>query len=148
MNVISYFFVQILQKNVVVSMDIISMDMAETENVGGGGRRDVDNDNLPKRNNNSLYDGRNTGSQQQRSAYTWFPYEHSEPEYKCKLNCFSRDTREYYQTGENVIDGTTCSYDNPSDVCIQGNCIKLGCDKVSSFYVFYFYIQKLLPKIL
>ena len=116
------------------------MDMAETENVGGGGGggRDVNNDNLHKRNNNSSsYDdnGRNTGStssQQQRSAYTWFPYEHSEPEYKCKLNCFSRDTREYYQTGENVIDGTPCSYDNPSDVCVQGKCIKLGCDKVNT----------------
>ena len=133
-------FFCVRKKTIVVSMDIISMDISETENVGGGGRR-RDDSNLHKRNNNSSSiitddNGRNTGStssQQQRSAYTWFPYEHSEPEYKCKLNCFSRDTREYYQTGENVIDGTPCSYDNPSDVCVQGNCIKLGCDKVSYF---------------
>ena len=100
------------------------MDVAETESV-----RD-DNNDLHKRNA-SLH-GRSTpsGSSSRRSAYTWFPYEHSEPEYKCKLNCFSRDTREYYQTGENVIDGTPCSYDNPSNVCVQGKCIKLGCDKV------------------
>ena len=99
------------------------MDVAETENFG-------DNNDLHKRNTSLHGRSRPTGSSSQRSAHTWFPYEHSEPEYKCKLNCFSRDTREYYQTGENVIDGTPCSYDNPSDVCVQGKCIKLGCDKV------------------
>ena len=114
-------------------MDIISMDVAETENVVGGS---MVNDGLNQNNTSLLERNRpstgNSGSSQQRSAYTWFPYEHSDPEYKCKLNCFSRDTREYYQTGENVIDGTPCSYDNPSDVCVQGKCIKLGCDKVNN----------------
>jgi hypothetical protein len=41
------------------------------------------------------------------------------------------DCREYYQTGENVIDGTKCSYDNPDNICVQGKCIQLGCDKVT-----------------
>ena len=41
------------------------------------------------------------------------------------------DIREYYQTGENVVDGTKCSYDKPNDICIQGKCVELGCDKVS-----------------
>ena len=100
------------------------MDVSETESV-----RD-DNNDLHKRNASLHGRSTPTGSSSRRSSYTWFPYEHSEPEYKCKLNCFSRDTREYYQTGENVIDGTPCSYDNPSDVCVQGKCIKLGCDKV------------------
>ena len=111
-------------------MDIISMDMAETEIEGEN--NDSDND-LKKRNESFVLHGSNTQTgnrPQQRSAYTWYPYEHSEPEYKCKLNCYSRDTREYYQTGENVIDGTPCSYDNPSDVCVQGKCIEIGCDKV------------------
>ena len=40
------------------------------------------------------------------------------------------DTREYYQTGENVVDGTKCSYDKANDICIQGKCVELGCDKV------------------
>ncbi len=34
------------------------------------------------------------------------------------------------QTGDNVIDGTPCSYDHPSDVCVQGKCVRLGCDKI------------------
>ena len=106
------------------------MDLAETEIKGES--NDSDND-LKTKNASFVLHGSNTQtgrSPQQRSAYTWYPYEHSEPEYKCKLNCYSRDTREYYQTGENVIDGTPCSYDNPSDVCVQGKCIKIGCDKV------------------
>ena len=114
-------------------MDIISMDVAETENVVGenmvNGGLNQRNTSLQERNRPSTG---SSSSSQQRSAFTWFPYEHSDPEYKCKLNCFSRDTREYYQTGENVIDGTPCSYDNPSDVCVQGKCIKLGCDKVNT----------------
>ena len=28
-----------------------------------------------------------------------------------------------------MIDGTPCSYDHPSDICVQGKCIKMGCDK-------------------
>ena len=113
-------------------MDIISMDVAETENIVGGnmGNDGLNQNNTSLQERNRPYNG-NSGSSQQRSAFAWFPYEHSDPEYKCKLNCFSRDTREYYQTGENVIDGTPCSYDNPSDVCVQGKCIKLGCDKVN-----------------
>ena len=103
-------------------MDVISMDLVETENIG---------DNSIRTRNTSVQGRSGITGSAQRSAYTWFPYEHSEPEYKCKLNCFSRDTKEYYQTGENVIDGTPCSYDNPTDVCVQGKCIKLGCDKVN-----------------
>ncbi len=66
-----------------------------------------------------------------RAQQTWHPYEHDDSGYKCKLTCFSRESREYYQTSENVIDGTRCSYDRPNDICIQGNCIPLGCDQVS-----------------
>ena len=102
------------------------MDLVETENVGKIGI-----DERPQRNISTRGRRKIAESGSQRSAYTWFPYEHGEDEYKCKLNCFSRDTWEYYQTGENVIDGTPCSYDNPTDVCVQGKCIKLGCDKVN-----------------
>ncbi|TRY75432.1 hypothetical protein TCAL_00704 [Tigriopus californicus] len=70
----------------------------------------------------------NPGQQSSRSKMTWYPYEHELEDYKCKLTCHNRESREYYQTGENVIDGTSCSYDHPSDVCIQGKCVKLGCD--------------------
>ncbi len=29
-----------------------------------------------------------------------------------------------------MIDGTRCSYDRPSDVCVQGKCLRLGCDRI------------------
>ena len=61
-------------------------------------------------------------------SQTWYPYEHDRQEYKCKLTCYSRESEEYYQTGENVIDGTRCSYDDEDDICVQGKCVKMGCD--------------------
>ena len=33
-------------------------------------------------------------------------------------------------TDDNVIDGTPCSYDHPSNICIQGSCVEVGCDKI------------------
>ena len=68
-----------------------------------------------------------------RSQQTWFPYEQDDNDQKCKLTCYSRDAREYYQTGENVVDGTRCSYDKANDICVQGKCVPLGCDKVPYF---------------
>lgn len=38
---------------------------------------------------------------------------------KCQLICMSKETRELFVTGENLIDGTPCSYENSSDICIQ-----------------------------
>ena len=28
------------------------------------------------------------------------------------------------------MDGTSCSYDHPEDICVQGKCVQLGCDKI------------------
>ena len=68
---------------------------------------------------------------QSRRRQRWFPYEHSNRDLKCKLTCYSRRTGEHYQTGENVVDGTPCSYDDAApNICVQGKCIKMGCDKV------------------
>ena len=66
-----------------------------------------------------------------RASQTWYPHENDKDDQKCKLTCFSRESKEYYQTGENVVDGTKCSYDLPNDICIQGKCAELGCDMVS-----------------
>ena len=41
----------------------------------------------------------------------------------------------FFQTVENVIDGTRCTYDNQDDVCVQGMCIHVGCDKVKTVAV-------------
>ena len=65
-----------------------------------------------------------------RSLQTWYPHENEDDEFKCKLTCYSRDSQEYYQTGENVVDGTKCSYDRANDICVQGKCVALGCDMV------------------
>lgn len=65
------------------------------------------------------------------ASQTWYPYEHHRPEHKCKLTCYSRESEEYYQTGENVIDGTRCSYDDADDICVQGKCIQMGCDMIA-----------------
>ena len=29
-----------------------------------------------------------------------------------------------------MIDGTPCSYDHPSNMCVQGKCIQVGCDRI------------------
>ena len=42
-------------------------------------------------------------------------------EHKCKLSCFNRIKQSYYTTPENVLDGTPCSYDHPSDLCVQAD---------------------------
>ena len=51
-------------------------------------------------------------------------------EHKCKLSCFNRIKQSYYTTPENVLDGTPCSYDHPSDLCVQGECVQVGCDRI------------------
>ena len=66
-----------------------------------------------------------------RSLQSWYPHENKDEKSKCKLTCYSRESREFYQTGENVVDGTRCSYDRPNDICVHGKCVPLGCDMVS-----------------
>ncbi|XP_017773383.1 PREDICTED: A disintegrin and metalloproteinase with thrombospondin motifs 3-like [Nicrophorus vespilloides] len=63
-----------------------------------------------------------------RSNMTWLPHESDKREMKCKLICASKETGDLYITGENLIDGTPCSYENKSNICIQGTCQPFGCD--------------------
>lgn len=46
-------------------------------------------------------------------------YVHVAVDLKCKLICSSQETRELHITDENLIDGTPCSYENSSNICIQ-----------------------------
>ncbi|XP_018318532.1 A disintegrin and metalloproteinase with thrombospondin motifs 2 isoform X2 [Agrilus planipennis] len=64
----------------------------------------------------------------QRANVTWLPYESDDERLKCQLICLGKETRELFVTGENLLDGTPCSYDNGSDICIQGLCQPVGCD--------------------
>ena len=53
-----------------------------------------------------------------------------DPEHRCKLSCFNRIKQSYYTTPENVLDGTPCSYEHPSNMCVQGKCVAVGCDRI------------------
>ncbi|XP_015839228.1 A disintegrin and metalloproteinase with thrombospondin motifs 2 isoform X1 [Tribolium castaneum] len=59
---------------------------------------------------------------------TWLPYESEDLDKKCKLICISENTKELFESSENLIDGTPCSYENSDNICIQGVCQFLGCD--------------------
>ncbi|KAJ4444196.1 hypothetical protein ANN_05986, partial [Periplaneta americana] len=62
---------------------------------------------------------------------TWLAHEADPNSMKCQLTCVSRETGEVFMSGENLIDGTPCSYDNyDKSICIQGHCQALGCDGV------------------
>lgn len=61
-------------------------------------------------------------------SVVWVPkYSGVSPKDKCKLICRANGTGYYYVLAPKVVDGTPCSPDSTS-VCVQGRCIKAGCD--------------------
>ncbi|XP_077522114.1 uncharacterized protein LOC144133127 [Amblyomma americanum] len=60
--------------------------------------------------------------------YSWLPY------YKagrpCELNCRPRGERFHYRHSPKTIDGTRCFDDGSLDVCVNGTCVPVGCDKM------------------
>lgn len=65
-----------------------------------------------------------------RAALRWQPYEPRRRRKRCRISCYSHGTNEVYIGRDYVVDGTPCSYDEPDDICVQGKCVALGCDKV------------------
>ncbi|XP_034024964.1 A disintegrin and metalloproteinase with thrombospondin motifs 8-like isoform X2 [Thalassophryne amazonica] len=64
------------------------------------------------------------------SVKQWIPkYTGVSPRDRCKLFCRARGSSEYKVFQSKVIDGTTCGPDTTS-VCVQGQCVKAGCDQV------------------
>uniref|UniRef100_G3N428 Peptidase M12B domain-containing protein n=1 Tax=Gasterosteus aculeatus aculeatus TaxID=481459 RepID=G3N428_GASAC len=62
------------------------------------------------------------------STVAWVPkYSGISPKDKCKLICRANGTGYFYVLAPKVVDGTLCSPDT-SAVCVQGKCIKAGCD--------------------
>ncbi|XP_024113751.1 A disintegrin and metalloproteinase with thrombospondin motifs 8 [Oryzias melastigma] len=60
----------------------------------------------------------------------WIPkYAGVSPRDRCKLFCRARGSSEFKVFQSKVIDGTTCGPDTTS-VCVQGQCVKAGCDQV------------------
>ncbi|KAG1650386.1 Papilin [Nymphon striatum] len=59
--------------------------------------------------------------------YSWVPY--SRAPNKCELNCMPKGERFYFRHAKKVIDGTSCYDDGRIDVCVDGICLQVGCDK-------------------
>ncbi|CAL1598161.1 unnamed protein product [Knipowitschia caucasica] len=62
----------------------------------------------------------------------WVPkYAGVSPKDRCKLVCRAKGTGYFFVLKSKVADGTPCSPDSTS-VCVQGQCVKAGCDRVIS----------------
>ncbi|MGH0123026.1 UNVERIFIED_CONTAM: hypothetical protein FKN15_067111 [Acipenser sinensis] len=60
----------------------------------------------------------------------WVPkYAGVSPKDRCKLMCRAKGTGYFFVLQPKVTDGTPCSPDSTS-VCVQGQCVKAGCDRV------------------
>uniref|UniRef100_F7B5R7 ADAM metallopeptidase with thrombospondin type 1 motif 2 n=1 Tax=Ornithorhynchus anatinus TaxID=9258 RepID=F7B5R7_ORNAN len=60
----------------------------------------------------------------------WLPYEHPDAKERCHLYCESKETGEAVYMKRMVHDGTHCSYKDPYSICVRGDCLKVGCDRV------------------
>ncbi|KAJ8417741.1 hypothetical protein AAFF_G00225840 [Aldrovandia affinis] len=61
--------------------------------------------------------------------YKWKPYTKVEDEDICKLYCIAEDFDFFFAMASKVKDGTSCS-DARADVCVDGTCEPVGCDRV------------------
>ncbi|KAM9783263.1 A disintegrin and metalloproteinase with thrombospondin motifs 16 [Neosynchiropus ocellatus] len=61
--------------------------------------------------------------------YTWRPYTRVDDQDVCKLYCFAEGYDFFFALASKVKDGTRCSHDG-ADVCIDGLCERVGCDRV------------------
>ncbi|XP_051253709.1 A disintegrin and metalloproteinase with thrombospondin motifs 15-like [Dicentrarchus labrax] len=74
------------------------------------------------------FNGLNLNTNRLGSSVVWVPkYSGISPKDKCKLICRANGTGYFYVLAPKVVDGTPCSPDT-SAVCVQGKCIKAGCD--------------------
>uniref|UniRef100_A0A669CUV2 ADAM metallopeptidase with thrombospondin type 1 motif, 2a n=1 Tax=Oreochromis niloticus TaxID=8128 RepID=A0A669CUV2_ORENI len=58
----------------------------------------------------------------------WLPYQHPDPDERCRLYCQSKETAAAVSMKRMVHDGTPCSYDDAYSVCVRGECEHVGCD--------------------
>uniref|UniRef100_A0A4W3HEC4 ADAM metallopeptidase with thrombospondin type 1 motif 2 n=1 Tax=Callorhinchus milii TaxID=7868 RepID=A0A4W3HEC4_CALMI len=72
----------------------------------------------------------NSNFEYKNSKHEWLPYEHSDPKQRCYLTCESKEMREIVYMKRMVHDGTRCSYNEPNGICVRGDCVTVGCDKV------------------
>uniref|UniRef100_A0A3B3Y761 ADAMTS/ADAMTS-like cysteine-rich domain-containing protein n=1 Tax=Poecilia mexicana TaxID=48701 RepID=A0A3B3Y761_9TELE len=60
--------------------------------------------------------------------YTWKPYRGGGVK-PCSLNCLAEGYNFYTERAPAVVDGTPCR-DDSLDVCVNGECKHVGCDRV------------------
>ncbi|KAL7828949.1 hypothetical protein SRHO_G00325830 [Serrasalmus rhombeus] len=60
--------------------------------------------------------------------YTWKPYRGGGVK-SCSLNCLAEGYNFYTERAPAVVDGTPCR-DDSLDVCVNGECKHVGCDKI------------------
>ncbi|XP_071362289.1 A disintegrin and metalloproteinase with thrombospondin motifs 2-like [Trachinotus anak] len=58
----------------------------------------------------------------------WLPYQHPDPDERCRLYCQSKETGAVVSMNRMVHDGTPCSYGDDYSVCVRGECEYVGCD--------------------
>uniref|UniRef100_A0A671XA34 ADAM metallopeptidase with thrombospondin type 1 motif, 2a n=1 Tax=Sparus aurata TaxID=8175 RepID=A0A671XA34_SPAAU len=58
----------------------------------------------------------------------WLPYQHPDPDERCRLYCQSNETAVVVSMNRMVHDGTPCSYSDGHSVCVRGECEHVGCD--------------------
>ncbi|XP_068187014.1 A disintegrin and metalloproteinase with thrombospondin motifs 2-like [Antennarius striatus] len=58
----------------------------------------------------------------------WLPYQHPDPDERCRLYCQSKETAAVVSMKRMVHDGTPCSYSDANSVCVRGECEHVGCD--------------------
>ncbi|KAM4742660.1 A disintegrin and metalloproteinase with thrombospondin motifs 15-like isoform 2-T2 [Anableps anableps] len=74
------------------------------------------------------FNGLNLNTSRLGSSVVWIPkYSGISPKDQCKLICRANGTGYFYVLSPKVVDGTPCSPDT-SALCVQGKCIKAGCD--------------------
>lgn len=48
----------------------------------------------------------------------------------CELNCMPKGQRFYVRHARKVIDGTRCFVNETTNICVDGVCVELGCDRI------------------
>ncbi|XP_052265428.1 A disintegrin and metalloproteinase with thrombospondin motifs 2-like [Dreissena polymorpha] len=61
---------------------------------------------------------------------TWRPYQITKESDRCKLTCVADGSSDVVTFDAFVDNGTPCSYDDPGQICIDGQCVPVGCDGV------------------
>uniref|UniRef100_A0A7N8X386 A disintegrin and metalloproteinase with thrombospondin motifs 2-like n=1 Tax=Mastacembelus armatus TaxID=205130 RepID=A0A7N8X386_9TELE len=64
----------------------------------------------------------------QGRKHHWLPYQHPDPDERCRLYCQSKETAAVVSMNRMMHDGTPCSYGDAYSVCVRGECEHVGCD--------------------